>query len=591
MLKKLLKEIFKQKWIYILFIVWIINQIFMVSLPSFWKIFIDFIDKKNIWDEFYFYLYLSIIISILAITFWTLTSYLKKWISTRFEILKNIYYFKKFFSLDFEHRSSEWTWKIITKINRGIEAQVSLFNTIIQAIFILWVRASIILVIIFNIYKSIVFILFIIWFLIFILAKIIGKKVKYLTTQEQDLSENIWKQTNKMIMESNLINISNKSEFEINNLKEIFSPLVKIRQKILLWNNITYDVMHILFQTIEFISYLVIWFMILKSEISIWDLFLIVSYIWWLWWPVSIIIDNATEYRNQISKYEALENFVNQENKIKDWEKSFEIKSWEINFKNVDFWYNGEMQIFKNFDLKISWWKTTALVWHSWSWKSTIIKLLLRNYIVNNWIIEIDWQDIKELKISSFYEKVWYLSQEPAVFDWTIRENLMYGMNVGNEYFHFEKEGNENIHSLQEKQNNLLWESLKKVDLYDLVKNSKDWLETYVWEKWIKLSWWERQRIALARIFISNPKILILDEPTSALDSISENKVTKIIDEMMKDKTVIVIAHRLQTVMHADNIIVLEKWKIIESWKHNELLLKWWIYSSLVDLQRWVITD
>lgn len=573
MFKKLFKSIFKQKWIYLLIIVWIIDQLLMITFPHFGKIFVDFIDKKNIWEDFYFYLYLSIIITIFAIIFWTLSSYLRKWISTRFEISKNVYYFKKFFLLDFEYRNSEWTWKIITKINRWIEAQVSLLNTIIEAIFILWIRASIILAIIFSIYKSIVFILFIIWFFIFILAKILSKKIKDLTTEEQNISENIWKQTNKMIMESNLINISNKSWFEIDKLKEMFFPLVKIRQKILLNNNITYDVMHVLFQIVEFLSYLVIWLMILKSEMTMWDLFLIATYIWWLWRPVSIIINNATEYRNQISKYEALENFINQENKIIDWEKIFEIKSWNINFKNVNFSYSNQRQIFKNLNLNIIWWKTTSLVWHSWSWKSTIIKLLLRNYIANDWNIEIDDQDIKTLNISSFYKKIWYLSQEPAVFDWTIRDNLIYWIS------------NKNFND------DILWQALKKVDLYDLIKKSNDWLETYVWEKWIKLSWWERQRIALSRVFISNPNILILDEPTSALDSISENKVTKIINEMMKNKTVIIIAHRLQTVMHSDNIIVLEKWVVVETWNHKELLKRGWIYWSLVDLQRWVINE
>jgi len=594
MLKNLIKDIFNQKWIYLLLVVLIISQLWIISLPYFWKIFIDFIVAKNLSSEFYFYIYIWLLVSFIAIILQALWEYIKKWIITQFEIEKNIFYFKKFFSLDFEYRNQEWTGKTITKINRWIESQISLFNSFFELIIIFFVRIIFLCYVIFFLFKPLIALVIFMGVIIFFINRYISKSLKILTDEEQNITEKIWRQSNKMIMESNLINVSNKTQFEIEIMYNIYRYLPKLRQKIFIKNDIVNNILYIFFQFLEFWLYIILWFFVISNQMTLWEMIMIIAYVWWLWFPIEIVIKNISEYRNQISKYEALEIFVNQKNKIKDWISDFVLKSWEIIFDKINFWYTEERQMFNDFNLKIEGWKTYALVWHSWSWKSTLIKLILRNYLLNSWKIKIDWQDLADIKISTFYENIGYLSQEPAVFDWSIRENLEYGMPSpltplpkvdGNLEIPFPLGG------VKWEQENFIWKALKNVDLYDLIKNSKDWLETEIWEKWLKLSGWEKQRLALARIFLKNPKILILDEPTSALDSISENKVTQIITEMMKNKTVIVIAHRLQTVMNADKIIVLEKWKIIETWNHSELLEKKSVYASLVDLQRWVINE
>ncbi len=123
------------------------------------------------------------------------------------------------------------------------------------------------------------------------------------------------------------------------------------------------------------------------------------------------------------------------------------------------------------------------------------------------------------------------------------------------------------------------------------MENLENWLETLIWEKWIRLSGWERQRLAIARIFLKDPKVLILDEPTSALDSISEHAITKVMKELFAHRTVIIIAHRLQTVMHADKIVVLDHGKIVQQWNHTELLHTEWVYKKLVNLQKGTIEE
>lgn len=134
-----------------------------------------------------------------------------------------------------------------------------------------------------------------------------------------------------------------------------------------------------------------------------------------------------------------------------------------------------------------------------------------------------------------------------------------------------------------------VWRALEQAQLADMVKWLPEWLDTRIGDRGVKLSGWERQRLGLARMFFKNPKIIILDEPTSALDSISEHEIALAMKELFIWKTVIVIAHRLQTVMHADHIYVLEKGEVVQAWKHDELLKQDGLYKQLLDLQQGVM--
>ena len=283
------------------------------------------------------------------------------------------------------------------------------------------------------------------------------------------------------------------------------------------------------------------------------------------------------------SKYLSLQKFLWEPNTIVNGKDQYAYKKWSIEFRNIDFSYSAERQIFEAFNLKLLAWKKNALIWHSGWWKSTITKLILRLYDIQNWEILLDWQEIKTLDIQTFYNKIWYLPQEPAIFDGTIRENMEYAFSETGV-------GNADLHSLQDREK-LIWKALEKAQIDDLVKQLEKWLDTEVWEKWIKLSGWEKQRLAIARIFLKDPEIIILDEPTSALDSISEAKITQSLEELALWKTSIVIAHRLQTVMNADKIVVIEGWKIEAEWKHEELLKRSEVYKNLVDLQNGKIAE
>lgn len=247
-----------------------------------------------------------------------------------------------------------------------------------------------------------------------------------------------------------------------------------------------------------------------------------------------------------------------------EWE-DFVYKKGKIELKKVSYSYDASKPVFQSLDLKIAGNTVTALVWPSGGWKSTLVKLISGYIRQDSWDILIDDQSLSDLSLKSYYKDIGYLTQEPSVFDGTIRENLLYAV---------QKDCSE------KKIEEIIWLAHCEF-VYDLV----DWLDTEIWERGIKLSWGQKQRLAIAKIFLKNPKIIILDEPTSALDSISEKKISEALHNLFHKRTVIIIAHRLQTVKHADDIVVIESWKVIERWTHSELVEKKWFYKEMLDLQ------
>ncbi len=294
--------------------------------------------------------------------------------------------------------------------------------------------------------------------------------------------------------------------------------------------------------------------------------------------PLNTLTREMASYTKNINKYERLQEFLNEPSTIVNGSDPYIYRDGEIVLRDVHFGYQEGKKLLQGLDLTFAGRRTTALVGHSGSGKSTLVKLLLRLYDVEKGSIEIDGQRLTGLEVSSLYQHVGYLPQEPAIFDGTIRENLLYGLP--------------DAHGLDDTTlDELLWKSLKQARIQELVKWLEKGLDTELWEKGIKLSGGERQRLAIARIFVKNPEILILDEPTSALDSIAEHEISAALHDVMQDRTVIIIAHRLQTVMQADTIYVMDAGQVIESGTHTSLIAAGGSYSHLVDIQHGIIKE
>ena len=236
----------------------------------------------------------------------------------------------------------------------------------------------------------------------------------------------------------------------------------------------------------------------------------------------------------------------------------------EISFENVTLSYEGQKNsALKEINLNIPHGKTTALVGPSGSGKSSILNLIPRFYDPDTGNVKIDNQDIKELTIDSVRSSIALVSQEPILFDMSIRDNILYG-----------KPGSTN---------NEVIEAAKAAAAHDFINELPDKYNTVVGEKGYSLSGGQKQRISIARAFLKNAPILLLDEATSSLDTESEHLVQNAISILMRNRTTLVIAHRLSTIINSDQIIVLESGNVAEIGTHEELLNKDGVYKKLYE--------
>ncbi|KAL1222819.1 ABC transporter B family member 10 [Cardamine amara subsp. amara] len=240
-----------------------------------------------------------------------------------------------------------------------------------------------------------------------------------------------------------------------------------------------------------------------------------------------------------------------------------------IELKGVHFSYPSrpDVTIFSDFDLIVPSGKSMALVGQSGSGKSSVLSLILRFYDPTAGRIMIDGQDIKKLKLNSLRRHIGLVQQEPALFATTIYENILYG-----------KEGASESEVI---------EAAKVANADSFISTLPDGYYTKVGERGIQMSGGQRQRIAIARAVLKNPEILLLDEATSALDVESEHVVQQALDRLMKNRTTVVVAHRLSTIQNSDMISVIQDGKIIEQGSHNSLVEnKNGPYSKLINLQQ-----
>jgi ABC-type multidrug transport system fused ATPase/permease subunit len=276
-------------------------------------------------------------------------------------------------------------------------------------------------------------------------------------------------------------------------------------------------------------------------------------------WVVSQVFDSYP-------KIKKLWNFLDTTPDFENYYKGEKFKhgNGSIELNNINFSYDDK-KILENFNLKINGGQKIAFVGKSGSGKTTIAKLITGFITPKEGQVLVDGQDLSRIALKTYYPYVGYLTQEPMVFDGSIKNNLLYSLS---------DKAAQNITDQQ------LYEALKNAEC-DFITD----LNAEIGEKGIRLSGGERQRLAIAKLMLKNPEIIILDEPTSALDSFSEEAITRALDRLFKNKTVIIIAHRLQTVKKADVIVVLENGKIIEQGTSEELINKNGQYNKMLELQ------
>ena len=235
----------------------------------------------------------------------------------------------------------------------------------------------------------------------------------------------------------------------------------------------------------------------------------------------------------------------------------------KISFNNISFKYEDDF-VLEDFNLEVPKGKTVALVGQSGSGKSTLANLITRFYDVNKGSITIDGNNIKEITKKSLRDQLGIVTQDAVLFHDTIANNIAFGKEVSKEE---------------------IIEAAKIANAHDFIMELPKGYETNIGDSGNKLSGGQKQRISIARAVLKNPPIMILDEATSALDTESEKLVQDALEKMMQNRTSIVIAHRLSTIQKADNIVVMQKGKIVEQGTHQELITKKGVYYNLVNMQ------
>ena len=287
-----------------------------------------------------------------------------------------------------------------------------------------------------------------------------------------------------------------------------------------------------------------------------------------LFQPLKNLTNVVNELQNGLASADRVFTIMDIESDIQDVDNATEVNDLKnsLSFDNVSFSYGDEKdKVLSNINFQINKGEILALVGPSGAGKSTLVDLIPRFYDTLGGSIKIDGKDIKKLKINSLRSLMGIVTQETFLFDDSVRANIAYGL--------------ENI------SDDKIKDAAIAANAHEFIKELPDGYNTIIGERGVSLSGGQKQRIAIARAIVKNPPILILDEATSSLDSESEKHVQSAIENLMSERTVFVIAHRLSTVHNANKILVLENGKIVQEGKHDELVNIDGLYKQLHKMQ------
>ncbi|MEH6595979.1 MAG: ABC transporter ATP-binding protein/permease [Colwellia polaris] len=309
-------------------------------------------------------------------------------------------------------------------------------------------------------------------------------------------------------------------------------------------------------------------YQVTHEKMTLGDFVLINAFMMQLFIPLNFLGFVYREIKGSLANIEQMFDLMLRKPKVEDNAQASELNltQAEIKFEDVSFAYNVKRPIIKNISFTIKAGQKVAVVGESGSGKSTLVKLLFRFYDCDSGKIAVDGQDIRLVTQHSLRKNIGIVPQDTVLFNDTLFENVQYGAPEASA---------ENVHN-----------AFKLAHLSDFVSRLPEGVETIVGERGLKLSGGEKQRVAIARTILKNPKILVFDEATSSLDSQSEQAILRAIKEVAEHRTSLVIAHRLSTIVDADNIIVMQQGEIVEQGTHQHLITEKGHYYRMWQLQQ-----
>ena len=401
-----------------------------------------------------------------------------------------------------------------------------------------------------------------------ITARTLGKRMGKVATEAQEKSGFLNKYLIEVFKNHRLIKIFQREEYENKRAINFIEDLKNKSKKIALVFIRATPVMETL--TGIMIAILIYYSgkLMLNNEISINNFFSFLAAMMLAYQPVKSLATLNIGINQGIAAGKRILPIIDNKNDIEDRvnSKDLKITNGQIRFDNVSFSYKKEERsILKSINLNIEGGKMTALVGHSGSGKSTILNLIPRLYNINSGDILIDGQSILDTKINSLRKNISIVSQDTTLFDDSIKNNILYA----------------NIDASDQQ----LMEASNLSFVSEFIENLPDKFETIIGENGVRLSGGEKQRLSIARAILKNSPIILLDEATSSLDAETESKIQKALNILTKNKTTIVIAHRLSTVLNANKIFVVDDGKIVAEGKHEQLLVNSEIYKNFYEKQ------
>ena len=324
------------------------------------------------------------------------------------------------------------------------------------------------------------------------------------------------------------------------------------------------------FPLIDFLSILLLFTIletgggeVINGKIGIGDLYLFYAYTLRLFGPVIQLAQQVARIQAGSAATERIFSLLDINSKMKTGNKIIKELKGHITYQNVTFSYNDKEMIFENMNLEIEPNTKIALVGHTGAGKSTFVSLLSRFYELNDGYIFIDGFNVQDLDIDSYRKHIGLVPQEPYLFSGSILENIKFG----------------NINAKDKE----IKDIISKTNLNEFINSLPEGLETDVREKGSRLSRGQRQLLTMARALLADPKILILDEATASVDAYTESLIQKSLEKLFENRTSIIVAHRLSTILMVDRILVFENGKIVGDGTHQELIAKNKTYKSLYE--------
>ncbi len=307
---------------------------------------------------------------------------------------------------------------------------------------------------------------------------------------------------------------------------------------------------------------------VIAGTMTLGDLVLVNAFMIQLYIPLNFLGVIYRELKQSLADIERMFALLDENREVADAPTAvgLRVDQAQLQFQHIDFSYEAKRQILFDVDFSVAAGTTTAVVGHSGSGKSTLARLLFRFYDVDRGAILIDGQDIREVTQTSLRQAIGIVPQDTVLFNDTIAYNIAYG-----------KPGAEQVE---------IEAAARAAYIHDFILSLPDGYQTMVGERGLKLSGGEKQRVAIARTLLKNPKILVFDEATSALDSQAEQAIQEQLKDIARNRTTLVIAHRLSTIADAQQILVMSQGRIVERGAHVELLAARGMYADMWERQQ-----